>query len=130
MRGSGGDGCILCSLSRDREHDRENYVLYRNDLLYVVLNRYPYINGHLMVVPHSHAAGLRSLGPEELEALGRAEVLCERALLERYYATLAGYDHGAYDFEDSWRDYRRASVGGPVMPGIASMIRTSPPSVP
>lgn len=82
VRGSGGDGCILCSLSRDREHDRENYVLYRNEVLYVVLNRYPYINGHLMVVPHSHSAGLRSLGPDELEALGRAEVLCERALLE------------------------------------------------
>ena len=47
---------------------------------------------------------------------------CERALLERYYATLAGYDPGAYDFEDCWRDYRRASFGGLVMAVIASMI--------
>ena len=82
VRKSGGNECILCSISRDGEHDRENYVLYRNDLLFVVLNRYPYINGHLMVVPHSHATGLRGLDSRELEALAEAEVLCERALLE------------------------------------------------
>ena len=47
---------------------------------------------------------------------------CERALLERYYATLAAYGVGDYGFEDCWRDYRRASFAGLVMAVIASMI--------
>ncbi len=82
VRNTDGDGCVFCRISESPQSDRENYVLYRNDQLFVVLNRYPYINGHLMVVPHSHAAGLRKLSPAELEALMEAERQCERVLLE------------------------------------------------
>lgn len=82
VRNAGGDGCVFCSISATPESDRENYVLHRDEHLFVVLNRYPYINGHLMVVPHSHAAGLRGLFEEELAALSRMEVRCEKALLE------------------------------------------------
>lgn len=47
---------------------------------------------------------------------------CERALLERYFSVLSGYEIGAYDFDDCWCDYRRASFAGLVMAVIASMI--------
>jgi hypothetical protein len=47
---------------------------------------------------------------------------CEGAVVARYFETLAAYGLGGYDFEDCWRDYRRASFAGLVMAVIASMI--------
>lgn len=47
---------------------------------------------------------------------------CERAVVERYFSVLSSYGLGGYDFEDCWRDYRRASFAGLVMAVVASMI--------
>lgn len=73
---------MFCEISGAPEEDRENYVLKRTDLLFVILNRFPYINGHLMVVPHSHAHGLRGLSHDELHAMTDMAAACERALQE------------------------------------------------
>lgn len=56
--------CFLCNY-RDSTADRENLVLYRSTHAFVVLNRFPYNNGHLLVAPLSHTADLRDLTPEE-----------------------------------------------------------------
>jgi len=50
-------GCLLCDLPRET-HDRENLILHRGPRTYVVMNRYPYNNGHLMIVPYQHCAEL------------------------------------------------------------------------
>jgi ATP adenylyltransferase len=102
VRNAGGDGCIFCAISGAPESDRENYVLHRDDHLFVVLNRYPYINGHLMVVPHSHASGLRSLSEEELAAMSRTAVRCEQALLEGM---------GCHGINGGWNMGRCAGAG-------------------
>ncbi len=56
------EGCVLCGLQQAApEQDATNYVLYRGERCYVVLNLYPYNTGHLMVVPYTHTADLVGL---------------------------------------------------------------------
>jgi ATP adenylyltransferase len=43
-------------IARDTEHDDTNFVLHRGEHAFVVLNLYPYISGHLMVVPYLHTS--------------------------------------------------------------------------
>lgn len=56
-----GNGCIFCSMAVDPEHDEEHLVVFRGALNFVVLNRFPYTSGHLMVVPFHHTAALNGL---------------------------------------------------------------------
>lgn len=63
------DGCIFCNLP-NKEDGPENLIAYRGKLAYVILNRYPYTSGHLMVVPFMHKPNL-----EELDAATRAEMM-------------------------------------------------------
>lgn len=76
------DGCVLCLVGGETGRDRENYVLHREGPVFVVLNRYPYINGHLMIVPLRHAPDLNSLSREESDTMIRIMAMCERALAE------------------------------------------------
>jgi diadenosine tetraphosphate (Ap4A) HIT family hydrolase len=55
------DECVLCRISKNHENDQENFVIYRDNLCYVVMNRFPYNPGHLMVVPHKHEGSLETL---------------------------------------------------------------------
>ncbi len=53
-------GCVFCNaLAQDR--DTENYVLWRGAHCAIMLNIYPYNNGHLMVIPYTHAPSLEDL---------------------------------------------------------------------
>ncbi len=58
--------CFLCDY-RDGSSgsDRDNLVLHRGETAFVVLNRYPYVNGHLMVSPNRHISDPRQLTSEE-----------------------------------------------------------------
>ena len=66
------------------EHVIDPLVVHLGRTAYVILNRYPYNNGHVMVVPYRHTASLATLTPEELHEMADLEVLCERALIEAY----------------------------------------------
>jgi ATP adenylyltransferase len=76
---AGGD-CVLCGYAQVAPA-RDSLVLYQGRDAFVVLNRYPYTAGHLMVVPRRHVAALAELPAEEhagfwelaREALGRLE---------------------------------------------------------
>ena len=57
-------GCIFCSIS-DKDTDRNNLILYRGETCFVIMNYYPYNNGHLMVVPYRHTSDLTLLSREE-----------------------------------------------------------------
>jgi ATP adenylyltransferase len=59
--------CIFCTKPK-QERDAENLIVYRDIHSYVILNAYPYNNGHLMVVPYEHVANLDDIA---------TEVLCE-----------------------------------------------------
>jgi ATP adenylyltransferase len=61
--------CILCEVLSFTDGD-ENLIVHRGQLAYVLMNRYPYTSGHLMVVPIKHASTLEELIPQ-----ARAEVM-------------------------------------------------------
>ena len=61
----GGEGCFLCRY-RDEGRDGENFVVARTSHVLVVLNRFPYNNGHLLVAPLAHKAELAELDPAEM----------------------------------------------------------------
>ena len=58
-------GCVFCRKLKEKK-DSENLVLYRGKKMSVIMNLYPYNNGHLMVVPNRHTAEFSSLTDEEL----------------------------------------------------------------
>lgn len=62
-------GCLFCRIAKDPKKDPENLVLYRGNKVYIVMNRYPYVSGHLMVVPYRHIAHLEKLPHETSEEL-------------------------------------------------------------
>ena len=71
---SGDNGCFLCRYREATENDSENFVLWRGQRCFVVLNRFPYTNGHAMVAPLAHIATLADLDTEtmcELTAMVR-----------------------------------------------------------
>ncbi len=59
------EGCILCQKPA-QNNDAANYVLYRGDRNFVIMNAYPYNPGHLLVAPYRHVANLDDLADEEL----------------------------------------------------------------
>jgi ATP adenylyltransferase len=60
-------GCFLCrSLAAPQEQDRENLVLWRRPASVVVLNRFPYNNGHLLIAPLAHRGTLGELTGRDL----------------------------------------------------------------
>jgi len=54
------DGCVFC-LAINGDEDRVNLVLHRGEHAFIILNRYPYNNGHFMVVPYAHVPSLEAL---------------------------------------------------------------------
>ncbi len=58
------EGCILCDKPKEN-NDVLNYILYRGDKNFVIMNSYPYNPGHLMVAPYRHVANLEELTGEE-----------------------------------------------------------------
>ncbi len=75
-------GCIFChALAGD---DAAPLLLVRGATSFVILNLYPYNNGHLMVVPNRHIASLAEATPEELAELMRLTQTAEMALAEAY----------------------------------------------
>ena len=57
--------CVFCqAIAKDR--DPESLILWRGEHGFVILNRYPYNNGHLMVVPFEHVPSIEDLKPEVL----------------------------------------------------------------
>ena len=54
-------GCVFCRILQTQKDD-ENYIIYRGELNFVILNLFPYTSGHLMIVPYEHAASLASIG--------------------------------------------------------------------
>ena len=65
--------CIFCS-ALEAGDDKENLIVHRGDHCFVILNKFPYTNGHLMVAPYQHADALQDLDAEtvaELMALAK-----------------------------------------------------------
>jgi len=58
------EGCILCDKPKEN-NDTLNYILYRGEKNFIIMNSYPYNPGHLMIAPYRHIANLEELTDEE-----------------------------------------------------------------
>lgn len=75
--------CIFCAAAKTNK-TRDTLTLYRNDDALVMLNRYPYTNGHLMVAPVKHEARLFESTDASLRALIRLTAEAQRILSDVY----------------------------------------------
>jgi ATP adenylyltransferase len=79
LTASKSEKCVFCEAIESKD-DRESLVLLRGERAFLILNRYPYNNGHFMVVPYTHVPSL-----EDLDALTLTEMM---ALLTQGLAAL------------------------------------------
>lgn len=75
--------CVFCEL-KEKTPDSENLVLHRGEKNYVVMNRFPYTNGHLLIIPYSHLTHLKDFEPsgyqEILELMAQSMEILREAL--------------------------------------------------
>jgi ATP adenylyltransferase len=82
----GEGGCFLCeaAAAQNEQEARDRLVLWQTPYSVVLMNRFPYTNGHLMVAPRAHKADLEELAAEEqldlTEQTTRAVRLLKRAV--------------------------------------------------
>ncbi len=79
-------GCIFCEFPAETGEgaDARNLILGRTGHSFVILNKYPYNNGHLMVVPRRHTADFAGMGEEEFADLHRLLQLAVSIVGEAY----------------------------------------------
>ena len=73
------DSCIFC-LDDNASLDRDRLVIYKTPQSFVMLNRYPYTNGHLLVAPRRHTSDLNDLADEEMLDLFKTTRLARNVL--------------------------------------------------
>lgn len=76
-------GCIFCEAASSTDEEG-SLVVYRGRKVFVLLNRYPYTNGHLMVAPYAHQARLSDSTEETLTELIRTVARGEKVLVDTY----------------------------------------------
>jgi ATP adenylyltransferase len=92
-------GCIFCTKPAEGD-DEAALIVHRGERCYVILNRYPYTNGHLMVAPFEHVARLQEL---DAETVAEMMALAQRAM--------GGLD-GVYDPEGYNVGFNQGRVAG------------------
>jgi ATP adenylyltransferase len=76
-----GEACFLCrALAREDEDDC--FVIWRAELTFCIINRYPYNNGHLLIAPRRHVGDVEDLSEAEMTAIMRDTVRAQRVLGE------------------------------------------------
>jgi len=83
---------VFCRIAADPEHDEDNFVVHRGEHGFIVLNLYPYITGHLMVVPYLHTNEFDSVPKEITDELMDLAKRSQAALREVY--SPAGFNLG------------------------------------
>lgn len=76
--------CVFCLLQRDFDHDESNFILHRATHNYVILNLYPYISGHLLIIPYAHLAELDAAPKETTDELMDLTKRCQTVLRDTY----------------------------------------------
>ncbi len=71
--------CVFCDLP-DQGDDTATYILRRGRLAFVIMNLYPYNNGHLMVVPYAHEAAFPALAPAVVHEMMELTQLSQRVV--------------------------------------------------
>lgn len=76
-------GCVFCEILKNSASDVEKFILHRAEFNFVILNIYPYISGHLMVVPFAHLANIdaaeKAATDEMMDLVKRAQTAVTEA---------------------------------------------------
>ena len=83
VTGNKAKDCVFCLDGEDAANQRA-LIVHEGRTAFVILNLYPYNNGHLMVVPYRHLATLAALSADELQEIAALTQLSEAALTEAY----------------------------------------------
>lgn len=78
-------GCVFC-IAQAKADSAENLIAFRGKNAYVILNRFPYTSGHLMVIPFSHEPNLENLDTETRAEMMELASRCT-TLLRKVYRT-------------------------------------------
>jgi ATP adenylyltransferase len=78
------DRCIFCEAVVAND-DAATLIVLRCDRNFIILNRYPYTSGHVMIVPYSHVADLPAADPATLAEMMRLAQRVQTALQETYH---------------------------------------------
>ena len=84
---SESNGCVFCKLRDDPDRDEANFVIHRASHNFIVLNIYPYISGHLLIVPYEHVGELDAATKETTDELMDLTKRCQTALRDAYQPT-------------------------------------------
>jgi ATP adenylyltransferase len=85
------DGCVFCNVLAEPD-GTSNLVVYRGQRAFVILNRYPYTSGHLMIVPNEHVSSLQKLTVETRSELMELAARSLQILNDEYHPQ--GYNLG------------------------------------
>ncbi len=86
------EGCIFC-IKAEEDDDRENLVLHRGEQSFILMNLYPYNNGHLMLCPYEHVETTESLAKE---CMGEIMELADASMgIFRKTMNAQGFNFGA-----------------------------------
>ena len=94
------DSCVLCLPPDDLSHDEERLVLYRGKTAFVIMNKFPYNNGHIMVAPLRHVMDLPLLAAEESTEI--MELLKQCTTILREFFKPQGIDHLHFHLVPRW----------------------------
>ena len=78
-----GPGCIFCLLPEEKK-DKKNLIIDRGEKCFVIMNLYPYNNGHLMVVPYKHTSDCSDLGDDVIVEMWKLVNKCKSVLRKAF----------------------------------------------
>lgn len=84
------EGCVFCG--KQSQTDGESLIVYRGKHIYIVMNLFPYNNGHIMLIPYRHIADITDFTPEESAEMAHLEQLAVKVL--RQVLSCEGYNMG------------------------------------
>jgi ATP adenylyltransferase len=76
--------CVFCALQQETGEDESRFILHRGRFNFVVLNIYPYISGHLMIIPYAHLGELDTAPKETTDELMDLTKRAQTLLRETY----------------------------------------------
>ena len=85
IQGPENDSCIFC-LGEETANDQASLVVARGTHCYVIMNRYPYSNGHLMISPYRHISDSAELVVDEVVEIHQLMVRSQAVLREEFAA--------------------------------------------
>jgi ATP adenylyltransferase len=77
------EGCLFCNKPKETD-DAAALILHRGEHAFIMLNAFPYNNGHLMIAPYRHTADMESLSTEESREIMELCQFCLSLLRQAY----------------------------------------------